>query len=46
VVKALVEEQKIQNQADNAIAQTILQQAMNQPDQPEEPTPPPTEEKQ
>jgi len=46
VVKALVEEQKIENQADNAIAQTLLQQALNQ--QPtEQPTePPPPEEKQ
>jgi len=45
VVKALVEEQKIENQADNAIAQTILQQAMNQPDeQPTQQSPTPTEE--
>ena len=45
VVKALVEEQKIENQADNAIAQTILQQAMNQPDeQPTQQPPTPTEE--
>ena len=45
MVKALVEEQKIENQADNAIAQTLLQQALNQPD--EQPTePPPPEEKQ
>ena len=46
MVKALVEEQKIENQADNAIAQTLLQQALNQ--QPtEQPTePPPPEEKQ
>jgi len=45
VVKALVEEQKIENQADNAIAQTILQQAMNQPDeQPTQQPPTPAEE--
>tara|TARA_R100000149_G_scaffold27249_1_gene10515 strand:- start:736 stop:3264 length:2529 start_codon:yes stop_codon:yes gene_type:complete len=45
IVKALVEEQKIENQADNAIAQTILQQAMNQPDeQPTQQPPTPTEE--
>ena len=45
VVKALVEEQKIENQADNAIAQTILQQAMNQPDEQLTQQPPtPTEE--
>ena len=45
VVKALVEEQKIENQADNAIAQTILQQAVNQPDeQPTQQPPTPTEE--
>jgi len=45
VVKALVEEQKIENQADNAIAQTILQQTMNQPDeQPTQQPPTPTEE--
>ena len=41
VVKALVDEQKAENQADDAIARTILQQAMSQP---KEPTPPMTPE--
>ena len=42
VVKALVDEQKAENQADDAAARMILQQAMNQP---KEPTPPTTPEK-
>ena len=46
VIKAMLDEQKEENKADNAIAQSFMQQAMSQPDQPEEPTPPPTEEKQ
>ena len=36
-IKALVEEQKAENKSDDAIAQTLLQSAMSQP---EEPTPP------
>ena len=46
VIKAMLDEQKEENKADNAIAQSFMQQAMNQPDEPEEPTPPPTEERQ
>jgi RNase H-fold protein (predicted Holliday junction resolvase) len=42
VVKALVDEQKAENQADDAAARMILQQAMNQP---KEPTPPMAPEK-
>jgi hypothetical protein len=41
-IRALVEEQKMENKADDAIAQTLLQQAINQP---EEPTPPMAPEK-
>jgi hypothetical protein len=46
VIKAMLDEQKEENKADNAIAQSFMQQAMSQPDEPEEPTPPPTEERQ
>ena len=40
VVKALVEEQKMENKSDDAIAQTLLQSVVNQPEEPTSPQEP------